>query len=113
MPFVTIVVLDTKMVLHLMYCIYHQYQKTLLLQLRGDYTTPLLNNLFLTNPSNEFLSVRIEELCQSKKIAKDVNMDDLSNRLYDLHSLHEIEDFYGLSDDRSWNRLDAVSFKKT
>lgn len=49
MPFITIVVPDTKMIPRLMYYIYYQYQETLLPQLRGDYAKPLLNNLFLTN----------------------------------------------------------------
>ena len=35
-------------------------------------------------------------------------MDDLSDGLYDLYSLHELAVFIGLSDDRSQNTLDAV-----
>ena len=107
-PFITIIVPDTKMIPHLMYYIYHQDQKALLLQLCGDYAKPLLNNLFLTNQCNEFLDVRIEELRQSEKIAKEVSMDDLANGLYDLYALHQLADFFGLSDDRFWNTLDVA-----
>jgi len=107
-PFITIVVPDTKMVPHLMYYIYHQDQEALLLQLCGDYAKPLLNNIFLTNQCNEFLDVRIQELRQSEKIAKEVSLDDLANGLYDLYSLHQLADFFGLSDDRFWNTLDVA-----
>jgi hypothetical protein len=120
-PFITIVVPDTKMVPHLMYYIYHQDQETLLMQLCGEYAKPLLNNLFLTNQCNEFLDVRAAELRQSEKIAKDVSIEDLSNGLYDLYSLHSLADYLGLSDDRFWNTLhvahrvliDAAGLKKT
>jgi len=107
-PFITIVVPDTKMVPHLMYYIYHQDQEALLLQLCGDYAKPLVNNIFLTNQCNEFLDVRIQELRQSEKIAKEVSLDDLANGLYDLYSLHQLADFFGLSDDRFWNTLDVA-----
>ena len=107
-PFITVVVPDTKMVPHLMYYIYHQDQKALLLQLCGEYAKPLLNNLFLTNQCNEFLDVRIEELRQSEKIAKEVSMDDLADGLRDLYSFHQLADFLGLSDDRFWNTLDVA-----
>ena len=120
-PFITIVVPDTKMIGHLMYYIYHQDQKELLMQLCGDYAEPLLNNLFLTNQCNEFLDVRVTELRQSEKIAKEVSMDNVASGLYDLYSLHELADYLGLSDDRFWNTvhvahrvlLDAASLKKT
>jgi hypothetical protein len=107
-PFITIVVPDTKMVPHLMYYIYHQDQEALLMQLCGDYAKPLLNNLFLTNQCNEFLDVRAAELRQSEKIAKEVSMEDLANGLYDLYSLHELATTFGLSDDRFWNTLDVA-----
>ena len=107
-PFITIVVPDAKMVRHLMYYIYHQDQEALLLQLCGEYAKPLVNNLFLTNQCNEFLDVRIEELRQSEKIAKEVSMDDLSDGLHRLYSLHGVADFMGLSDDRFWNTLDVA-----
>ena len=42
------------------------------MQLFGDCATPLIDNLFLTNQCNELLDVRIQELCQSEKIVKDV-----------------------------------------
>ena len=120
-PFITIVVPDTKMVPHLMYYIYHQDQEALLVQLCGDYAKPLLNNLFLTNQCNEFLDVRITELRQSEKIAREVSMENLANGLHELYSLHELSDYLGLSDDRFWNTLhvahrvliDAAGLKKT
>ena len=40
-------------------------------------------------------------------------MGGLSNGLYDLYSLHELGNFYGLSDDRFWNTLGAVGLKQT
>ena len=107
-PFITIVVPDTKMIPHLMYYIYHQDQEALLTQLCGEYAKPLHNNLPLTNQCNEFLDVRITELRQSEKIAKEVSMGDLAYGLYDLYSLHELADFFGLSDDRFWNTLDVA-----
>jgi len=121
LPFVTIIVPDTKMIPHLMYYIYHQDEKALLMQLCGDYAQPLVNNIFLTNQCNEFVDVRTTELRQSEKIAKEVSADDLANGLYDLYSLHELADFLGLSDDRFWNTLhvahrvliDAAGLKKT
>ena len=33
---------------------------------------------------NKFFDVRIEELLQSEKVAKQVAMEDLANRLHDL-----------------------------
>ena len=110
MLFITIIVPDTKMISHSMYYTYHQYQEKLFLLLCDDYTKPPLNNLFLTNPCNEFLGVRIEELRQSKKISKEVSMHDAPNRLYGLYSLHEFGEFSELCSDRSWNTLDAVGF---
>jgi hypothetical protein len=107
-PFITIVVPDTKMVPHLMYYIYHQDQEALLLQLCGDYAQPLLNNLFLTNQCNEFLDVRIQELRQSEKIAKEVSMSDLGDGLHNLYAFHRLADHLGLSDDRFWNTLDVA-----
>ena len=107
-PYITIVVAETKMIPHLMYYIYHQDQEALLLQLCGEYAKPLLNNIFLTNQCNEFLDVRIQELRQSEKIAKDVSWDHLSDGLHSLHSLHRTADFFGLSDDRFWNTLDVA-----
>jgi hypothetical protein len=107
-PFITIVVPDTKMIPHLMYYIYHQDQEALLMQLCGDYAKPLLNNLFLTNQCNEFLDVRVQELRQSEKIAKEVSLGDLASGLYDLYALHQLADFFGLSDDRFWNTLDVA-----
>ena len=107
-PFITILVPETKMIPHLMYYIYHQDQETLLLQLCGEYAKPLLNNLFLTNQCNEFLDVRILELRQSEKIAKEVSIDHLADGLYSLYSLHRLADFFGLSDDRFWNTLDVA-----
>jgi len=35
-------------------------------------------------------------------------MNDLANGLYDLYSLHELADFFGLSDDRFWNTLNVA-----
>jgi len=107
-PFITVVVPDTKMVPHLMYYIYHQDQEALLVQLCGDYAQPLLSNLFLTNQCNEFLDVRVQELRQSEKIAQEVSMENLASGLYDLYSLHEVADYLGLSDDRFWNTLDVA-----
>ena len=107
-PFITVVVPDTKMIPHLMYYIYHQDQEALLMQLCGEYAKPLVNSLPLTNQCNEFLDVRVQELRQSEKIAKEVSMGDLAYGLYDLYSLHELADFFGLSDDRFWNTLDVA-----
>lgn len=104
-PFITVVVPDMRMVPNLMHYIYHQDQEALLMQLCGNYAKPLLNNLFLTNQCNEFLDVRIAELRQSEKIAQEVSREILGNCLYDLHSLHGLADFLGLSDDRFWNTL--------
>jgi hypothetical protein len=120
-PFITIIVPDTKMVPHLMYYIYHQDQEELLVQLCGEYAKPLLNNLFLTNQCNEFLDVRMTELRQSEKIAQEVSIENLRKGLHDLYSLHELADYLGLSDDRFWNTLhvahrvllDAASLKVT
>ena len=72
MPFITIIVPDTKMIPQPVYYIYHQDQEALLMQLYGDCAAPLINNLFLTNQCNELLDVGIQELCQSEKIVKDV-----------------------------------------
>ena len=108
LPFITVVVPDSRMVRHLMYYVYHQDQEALLLQLCGEYAKPLLNNLPLTNQCNEFVDVRISELRQSEKIAKEVTMDDISSGLQALHSLHRVADSLGLSDDRFWNTLDVA-----
>ena len=107
-PLITIVVPDTKMVPHLMYYIYHQDQEALLGQLCGEYAQPLLNNLYLTNQCNEFLDVRMAELRQSEKIANEVTMENLTNGLFDLHSLYKLADYLGLSDDRFWNTIDVA-----
>ena len=48
-------------------------------------------------------------------------MENLTNGLFDLHSLYELADYLGLSDDRFWNTidvahrvlLDAAGLKKT
>ena len=120
-PMVTIVVPDTKMVPHLMHYIYNQDQELLLEQLCGEYAKPLLNNLFLTNQCNEFLDVRIAELRQSEKIAQEVSMENLGKGIHDVHSLHSLADYLGLSDDRFWNTihvahrvlLDAAGLKRT
>ena len=76
MPFVTIVVPDTKMIPHL---IYHQDQQALLMRLCSDYAKPLLNNLFLSSQCIEFLDVSIEGMRQSEKTAQEVTMSDLFN----------------------------------
>ena len=107
-PFVTIAVPDARMIPHLMHYIYHQDQEALLIQFCGEYAKPLINNIPLTNQCNEFVDVRTSELRQSEKIAKEVSMDDLSEGLYALYSLHGVADFLGLSDDRFWNTLDVA-----
>ena len=120
-PLIRIIVPDTKMIPHLMYYIYHQDQEALLVQLCGEYANPLLNSLFLTNQCNEFLDVRILELRQSEKVAKEVSMDNLAKGLQDVYALHELADYFGLSDDRFWNTihvahrvlLDAAGLKRT
>ena len=71
MPFITIIVPDTKVIPQPVYYIYHQDQEALLMQLYGD-CAALINNLFLTNQCNELLDVGIQELCQSENIVKDV-----------------------------------------
>ena len=78
------------------------------MQLCGEYAKPLVISLPLTNQCNKFLDVRVQELRQSEKIAKEVSMGDLAYGLDDLYSFHELADFFGLSDDRFWNTLDVA-----
>jgi hypothetical protein len=104
-PFVTVVVPDTRMVLPLIYFIYHQDQEALLVHLCGDYSRPLFKNLSSTNQCCEIVDVRTAELRQSEKIAREVSPDNLANRIHDLYSLHRLGDQLGLSDDRFWNTI--------
>jgi hypothetical protein len=120
-PFITVVVPDTRMVPHLMYFLYHQDQEALLVQLCGEYAQPLLKNLTGTNQCHEIVDVRTAELQQSEKIAREVSPDNLANGIRDLYSLHELGDYLGLSDDRFWNTiliaqrvlLDAAGLRRT